>query len=277
MRTRVSYFVCTTVRSGSNLLCEILRGSGLAGCPDEYFYGAFYPRLFTRFGAASFADYVPRVIEATTTENGVFGAKMMASYFFHQFVPEVAGLPGTGEAGMPAAARLVGIFPGLRYIWLTRRDKVRQAISHLRASQTSLWHSTEVYASAAARPKARYSYEGVANAVLSDAAGNAEWQQYFSDSAIVPLSLVYEDFVQDWEGTLRRVLDYLEVPVPAGWRPGDYPTGQKLAAGDSDTWRERFVEESLAAWDRYLSEHSSAPANDAPVASGPSTKPTAGG
>jgi LPS sulfotransferase NodH len=188
MRTRVSYFICTTVRSGSNLLCEILRGSGLAGCPDEYFYSAFYPRLFARYGADSFESYVPRVLETTTSENGVFGAKMMASYFFHQFAAEVRQLPIAGEPGRTTAELLARAFPGLRYIWLTRRDKVRQAISHLRAAQTGVWHSAELDGSGAAGSEASYSYEGLANAILSDAAGNAEWQQYFSDSAIVPLS-----------------------------------------------------------------------------------------
>ena len=32
-----SYLVCATQRSGSTLLCELLKGTEVAGVPDEYF------------------------------------------------------------------------------------------------------------------------------------------------------------------------------------------------------------------------------------------------
>src|SRR4051812_14956062 len=33
----ISYLVCATQRSGSTLLCELLKGTDVAGVPDEYF------------------------------------------------------------------------------------------------------------------------------------------------------------------------------------------------------------------------------------------------
>ena len=33
----VSFLICSTPRSGSTLLCEALRNTGLAGRPEEYF------------------------------------------------------------------------------------------------------------------------------------------------------------------------------------------------------------------------------------------------
>jgi len=33
----VSFLVCATQRSGSTLLCELLKGSEVAGVPDEFF------------------------------------------------------------------------------------------------------------------------------------------------------------------------------------------------------------------------------------------------
>ena len=35
----ISYLVCSTQRSGSTLLCELLRATDVAGVPDEYFEG----------------------------------------------------------------------------------------------------------------------------------------------------------------------------------------------------------------------------------------------
>ena len=37
MRPHSSYIVCATQRSGSTLLCEILKNTYLAGYPEEYF------------------------------------------------------------------------------------------------------------------------------------------------------------------------------------------------------------------------------------------------
>jgi LPS sulfotransferase NodH len=33
----ISYLVCATQRSGSTLLCELLKGTEVAGVPDEFF------------------------------------------------------------------------------------------------------------------------------------------------------------------------------------------------------------------------------------------------
>ena len=37
MKPMLSYLVCATQRSGSTLLCELLRATEVAGVPDEYF------------------------------------------------------------------------------------------------------------------------------------------------------------------------------------------------------------------------------------------------
>jgi LPS sulfotransferase NodH len=45
-------------------------------------------------------------------------------------------------------------------------------------------------------------------------------QEFFSEGNIVPLTLVYEDFVQEYEKTVRKVLEFLEldtmsIPIPS--------------------------------------------------------------
>jgi LPS sulfotransferase NodH len=39
---------------------------------------------------------------------------------------------------------LAATFPHLRYVWLRREDRVRQAISYYRALVTKIWRSTDV-------------------------------------------------------------------------------------------------------------------------------------
>lgn len=45
---RRSYLICATPRSGTNLLCEVLRATGIAGQPDDYFWSP--PVWYERWG-----------------------------------------------------------------------------------------------------------------------------------------------------------------------------------------------------------------------------------
>ena len=102
-----SYLVCATPRSGSTLLCELLRDTGVAGRPEEYFearldtglpphpgdYLGNLPRTgvgirdddtpprapehSSLVGLASYRDHSDRALRLGTTAIGVFGAKIM--------------------------------------------------------------------------------------------------------------------------------------------------------------------------------------------------------
>src|SRR5690349_14691892 len=113
----ISYLVCATQRSGSTLLCELLKGTDVAGVPDEYFEAlrsTGLPRQPRQYFEGVTADLVDRlapldparpeepgefpgwfayVLGRGTTVNGVFGAKMMWNYF-DDFRTRVAELPG---------------------------------------------------------------------------------------------------------------------------------------------------------------------------------------
>src|SRR5690242_63902 len=118
MQPHHSYLVCATPRSGSTLFCELLRNSGIAGRPEEYFEylkGTGLPRQpqeyfvpleeaelhvisdildvlgrpplrydterLAHWNGPTYRDYLEQVITAGTTPNDVFGAKMMWGYF----------------------------------------------------------------------------------------------------------------------------------------------------------------------------------------------------
>ena len=142
----ISYLVCATQRSGSTLLCELLRATEVAGVPDEYFETlretglARQPRQY--FEDPSVQDIAERlaptvpgrpeqpgefeawfryVLQRGTTRNGVFGAKMMWNYF-DEFKLRMAELPGLGDLSFNE--RLDAVFPRLKIIFIRRRDKV---------------------------------------------------------------------------------------------------------------------------------------------------------
>jgi trehalose 2-sulfotransferase len=163
-----SYLICATPRSGSTLLCEALKGTGVAGVPEEYFEALRHSgrprrpqeyfigaqdrtilrhlgehmRLEGRPGRSPLwdrHDYEPFLrwaIEQGTTPNGVFGAKLMWGYF-GDFVSLLREVPEYRE--LPIQELLPAVFPDLRYVRVVRANKVRQAVSLWKAVQTATW------------------------------------------------------------------------------------------------------------------------------------------
>ena len=134
VQPHTSYLICATPRSGSFLLCEALINTGIAGNPGEYFWQGDEPTWAERWNVSSYAGYLAKAIEQGTTPNGVFGAKMMWGYF-DDFIGKVRHIAPYAEAPLPRLLPMV--FSNLHYIWITRRDKVRQAVSHWKALQTN--------------------------------------------------------------------------------------------------------------------------------------------
>src|ERR1700722_18637276 len=159
----ISYLVCATQRSGSTLLCELLRATDVAGVPDEYFERlresgqARQPRQYFEDPSVrdivegltptvsghpeqpgEFESWFRYVLQRGTTLNGVFGAKMMWNYL-DDFKLRMAELPGLGNLSFNE--RLDAVFPRLKIIFMRRRDKVAQAVSLWKAIQTQRWRT----------------------------------------------------------------------------------------------------------------------------------------
>ncbi|WP_034161506.1 Stf0 family sulfotransferase [Sphingomonas sp. ERG5] len=148
-RPHNTILICTHPRSGSTLLGEALYFAGGLGCPLEYFHAGFRPGLAARWAAPGIDDYIRAVHGNRTGPDGLLAVKL-----FWRDVQELAqevdparfavldgALP---EALSPAvyrdlAALLATIFPAPTFVHLHRRDRLRQAISALFASETGKW------------------------------------------------------------------------------------------------------------------------------------------
>lgn len=241
-----AYVVCSTQRSGSTYLCRLLASTGVAGNPQEYFearaetgsppHPGYFLAGLPRTGvgirddvrptdAPEYSDlravdgweeHLERTFRLGTSENGVFGAKLMWNQLpdleqHATALPEFAGLDGS-----ELLERLLG-HPS--YVWLRRRDKVRQAISLWRALQTRTWRA-EHPAADRERPTLSYSFRGIEHLRRRLNADDEAWGRFFLHSLIDPLELVYEDDVgPDPEGAVARVLALIGVGWPGGWKP----------------------------------------------------------
>lgn len=241
-----AYLVCSAQRSGSTYLCQLLADTRVAGNPLEYFearaetgsppHPGYFLAGLPRTGAGirddprptdapEYSDlrsvdgweaHLERTFRLGTTENGVFAAKLMWNQL-PDLEQHAAALPEF--AGQSGAELLDALFGQPRYVWMRRRDKVRQAISLWRALQTRTWR-LEHPGEDGSSPSLSYSFEGIEHLRRRLSADDEAWERYFLHSLIAPLELVYEDDVgPDPAGAVARVLAHIGVALPSGWEP----------------------------------------------------------
>jgi trehalose 2-sulfotransferase len=253
----ISYLVCATQRSGSTLLCELLKGTEVAGVPEEYFEvlrstgRPRQPRQYfedartidiaerlapTDPGEAErlgdFEGWFAYALRRGRSPNGVFGAKMMWNYF-DDFRARVRELPGLGELTFTQA--LDRVFPDLRIVFVRRRDKVAQAVSLWRAIQTQQWRN-EVDGSQM-EAIAEYDYRAIKHLVDELHLWDARWEDWFHNTGREPIRVIYEDFVGARAATVGRVLDGLGI---APRELGDGGPMKRQADTISSDWVSRF-------------------------------------
>jgi trehalose 2-sulfotransferase len=269
-----SYLVCATPRSGSTLLCETLEATGVAGRPREYFealketgvprrpreyfWGLRSPEVIRllppdgqidreseRIATWDRDEYVRHLdasVRTGTTPNGVFGAKLMWNYF-DDFLELMRGIPRFG--GMGDGSLLNAAFPDLHYVFVSRSDKVRQAVSLWRALQTWVWRQGEGQGSAEPMPERRavYSFDAIDHLLDQLRRHEDAWRGFFFRIGRQPLSLFYEDVAGDLDGSVARVLDLVRVERPQVENTASKPKMSRQSDELSESWVQSYLED----------------------------------
>lgn len=256
------YFVCTTPRSGSTLLCEALALTGVAGRPAEYFEALAHSNLPRQpheyfdgvadpliaallpaaptcpvmpelAGAPSYVAYLDWVRAEATTPNGVLGVKLMWGH-----LADLMGrLGGDDEHPCEALARE---FPGARYVRVLRSNKPRQAISLWKALQTQRWRDDGASGSGRRRAAA-YHFGAIDHLVNQLTAQEAAWDEVFQRAGIEPLTLTFDEIADELPEAVQRVLNFLGVDS-RGVAPV-LPAMRRQADMSSLEWLQRYAEE----------------------------------
>jgi LPS sulfotransferase NodH len=269
----LSYLICATPRSGSTLLCAALDGTGIAGHPEEhfevlletgqsrqprdYFQRSNDPEVWALLDDPEFRDVLGEyggrysehparrdpswrlpnferlregALRKGTTGNGVLGTKIMWAYF-RDFVrlARRTSVPDVSPCEVPAS-----VLPNLRrFVWMRRRDTTRQAVSLWKALQTQQWRrdSDEDVRGQGLR----FSYAAVDHLKLRIDEHNAAWLGFFEGCGVEPMEVVYEEFVEDYEGTVLWLLEGIGVPIPENFAVTE-PKMRRQADELSDEW-----------------------------------------
>jgi trehalose 2-sulfotransferase len=243
-RIERAYLVCATPRSGSTLLCELLKATGVAGCPQEFFEtlrSTGYPRQPRQYfedapqvhallepvdpGVPETAFDWDAVLRAGTTPNGVFAAKVMWGHLDDLW----ARLGGRS---------LDDVLPRLRYVRVSRADRVAQAVSLWIAIQTQHWRDE---GDTVQTHDPVYSYAAIRHLVEQLSAHERAWDAWLAGRE--PIVVPYEELAADPAGRVGAVLAELgilaEVPNVSRMR--------RQSGDRSREWIERYVQEEEAA------------------------------
>ena len=209
-RLNKSYVVCATERTGSGVLCEALWNTGLLGKPDEYFVlnnQKYYSELW---GTKSDKEYLRGVTEYATTPNGVFGMKIMMKHF-PEFINIIVGIADSDKTG--SYYLLNKIFNNLKFIWIRRRDKIRQAISYFKNLHTGV-HSW--YGDSIKNHDIEFDFSSIQKIVTEIEDWDKQWENFFIVNSVNPLTLYYEDHIEKgYTDTVKTIFSFLSIEEPA--------------------------------------------------------------
>ncbi len=239
------YFICATPRTGTNLLCEALAKTGMAGQPDEYFGHMHEARWKPAWGVNLAKEYVERMKAEARTDNGVWGVKVMMQYF-----DDIYGLlselhPGERASRFEIIERTFG---DLNYVWMTRRDKLDQAISLHKAYQNFAW---TVDREASHPDESTLAFDcAEIDRILSEITKNeADWERYFLAVKRQPYMIVYEEFIENYQTTVNEVLSHLGIQFSFEGQIDD-SRFQRQQNRLSKRWRNRYLKEKQEAQQR---------------------------
>jgi trehalose 2-sulfotransferase len=221
-----AYLVCATPRSGSTLLCEMLRDTGRAGLPLEHFEILRHSGL-PRQPREYFADlqdpgllellakpqshgpsteapfeWWARIVREGMGDNGVWGGKLMWGHV-DDLVCRARGLPGL--AGAQLEDVLHELLDDPRLIFVTRGDKIAQAVSLWRAVQSQSWRADEER-----DPQSVvYDFTGIDHLVAQLESEERAWREWFARTDRRPTEVTYEQLESAPGDTVAAVLRVL--------------------------------------------------------------------
>lgn len=218
-----TYLLATTQRTGSHYLAYLLARIGIVGVPFEYL-NAYINRgeLMARgwpVNDASERRLIEEIRHRRTGSAGWFGAKA----HWHTWALRIAD---------PAILQLV---QPVRFIALSRADRLAQAVSLAIAEQTQVWVN-----SAPDTPIApTYSKAHIDSARRRLSSELDAWDRYFAGRNSDVLRLDYESLLADPPKAVDAVLEHLGVSAPQ-LKPRELPKMYPRSNEVHRAWMRRY-------------------------------------
>jgi LPS sulfotransferase NodH len=233
--------ICSTARSGSSLLCHLLRKTNKLGRPEEFFGDFKFRQMSERYGGDDLAGLIEELKRQRRTRNGVFAFKVHR----HQF------------EWLEQRIDIEQTFPEMRWVYIDRSDLLGQAISWAKAKSTGQYSSLHEQ-----RREVVYKYEAVLQAMKALAREKVAWEVHFAAFGIEPLRVTYEQLEEDPAPPVHQIAELMGVDSVVDVQLGDVAL-EKQRDETNEQWREAFRRD-------YRQRHA-ALSKTPPVADRPST------
>jgi len=232
------------------LLCRLLAATGVAGIPDSHFHSPSVAKWMGYYdlkpdSTKSEKDFLVEIFREArirgTGNTGMFGLRLQRhsfDFFMEKLQVLVPGCAGEHE-------RIQNVFGRTLFIHLTRQNKLEQAISYVKASQTGLWHKAPngQELERVSEPQA-LAYDAKAIQRHLTELGNMDksWSAWFAKEQLVPLRINYEDLSADPIAIAGVILEYLGLDKRLVI--GVEPPVAKLADATNRQWANRYRAEN---------------------------------
>jgi LPS sulfotransferase NodH len=228
----------------------MLAETGVAGHPESYFHEPDLGNWASDLGVSrpagiSELEYlrllIDTAIEQGTANKGLFGLRLQRhsfDFFFRQL--RILRPDETTDKD-----RFEAVFGRTLFVHLTRPDKLSQAVSFVKAQQSGLWHrAADGSELERLSPPADPVYDFTA---LKDCRDqfiqfDRDWNDWFTEQAIKPLRLSYNDLCTDPQAGLKKILTALGLPTSAA--DPVQPGVAKLADSINADWIKRFQDQA---------------------------------
>lgn len=246
-RPKRSIVVLTAPRSGSTLLGEALHATGRLGCALEYLHCGFRPTFVGRWNAPDLPSFVRALHRHRTSPTGTLAIKFFWRDL-HEVFNEAQGTAADATRVSPGAANyaamhqlIAELFPNPTYVFLTRRDRVRAAVSAYVALCTGVYRAFGEHDLGRTRANVPYNYEKILECLAARDYAFAHWRAFIRANDLSPISLDYETLTTDYEASMRAVLSQLgDLSAPIR------PRMQRQSAAGSEALLLQFLHDEAA-------------------------------
>lgn len=185
----MDYVICTTPRTRSTVLCDLLVSSDIAGYPREYHEEHESLKDLDITDLKAYQKYV----SVSTSPNGVCGIQVMykQKHIVEKFID----------------------FRKVKCIWLRREDKIKQAISLLKAAKRNCFHETNETRKDDNLNQIKITNDEIIYHTFELTAQDMSWGYYFQENQISPLTIWYKELETEVQqkNILKKVLGFLHI------------------------------------------------------------------
>jgi trehalose 2-sulfotransferase len=197
-----AYAVLSVPRTGTEFLCEALRSTNAAGYPKEHL--RLHTETLTKYCRFDPNRFLLTLMLRLQTKNRVFGTKLIS----HFLMSHIKLCPAIDET-----------LAGFKYVRVSRRDVVGQAISAMLASKTGTYHIRNEAEQKRYRERLVESQIDPADLRRVEqlrqnyARQNRQIDEFLDRHSISPLDIAFEDLIEHPLKNVNAILSFLGAPT----------------------------------------------------------------